>query len=1855
MKTFHALRSLIKRVALFCILAGAVLTNAEDIPEFVHVHQITYTKVKMSWSDAPADSGVVNFIVYRDNSPLLTTSEHSYLDTGLTPNTTYTYQITGVDGSGQPVGTAYTLTLKTLKTYSYEGADTVRQIVEYLDFVDIPSATEIISSVESAFQNIFELIVSLSTSFNYEIVQNGIQSTLDDLAEGDALTSTERTTLQQELEEISTNSFNGNSIAEVLLWAKIVEIAEAHWQNGYQTAAKGLLDFSLNFLSDVESCVFSTLWRLGYYKMHSLPDDATQQEVIAALQENTAILLRFFDFFPDSESNFAEQVYVRAAYDYYNKFPIVLDYATYDVGSYNAAIALLENAKALNDSELNQTRIEKFKKWELDSVKVTLKTPNGENLPAWLSVEDLDVDEIYGENVASIREITTGNTPAPLSIGLYKGHSYSMTARVNSSPDGPVIFSIAEIPRERGSVTTYQNGTEPVVVNTGLDVPPEMVFVCERYETLEPKQTTFDKIRLNWSGAYYNQEVTEYKVYRNNEVVHTTSDTFFTDINLVDGCVYDYVIRAYDAQGAELHPATHLNIRTMRKFNLDANDYDMIRQVVNYVAAIDIVDAGALIDAVQLAFQTLFGVDPTFYLFDRSIIETYVQRELDNIKGEVERYTAEQYDALRQEVDELLARHFGGHSMAEVYMYESLGHLGEQHWQEGKVDAAKTLVNYSLNFVFNVESMVFNTLHRLGYYLSHEVNSDSPKADIKAKLAEIKTNFMRFFDEFFPESSTHIAQQVYTQCSVHYFNYFPTLLPYDNYDFDTYNTTIHLASSALALDSSNPMHTKRLNKYKAWGLGEINISFLSLEGKRLAGGVTILNTSSESLYPMGEIIHDERYFYSDSNNDSALQVPIYKGHTYQLTCNIEFNQAGVPIPYVVGDLPHKYGQRAIFRLGKEPIYENLLNPDAPPEIVFITKDSDEDGLSDYEEVYLYNSNPHSIDSDGDGLSDYFEAVVSHTNCNSVDSDNDGISDADEDFDRDQLSNIEEQNSNMNPLLTALDAGGYLYEYVMQENAEDGDLYRWAEANTSSGLLNEEDPYYSGNRMIGFHPENGSDTYHLQLIRPKCAQSKVQWKMRAGESFEVAFTCQTSLGQRVLRYNLGSENELTSGEEIQYGLADQLSNTNDWQTIRRDIQRDLWNAQPYCDLLYLISATFSGTGKIDELMTMEYADSDHDLLPDALEVTAGLNPNDHTDARTDVDGDGIDNLAELMLKTNMGLADTDGDDVSDGQELVNQTDPLRPAINSYNHRHEVMVFDDAENGVSTNWSLANGAELTNAITVVERERAPSGKNALKIDSPSIAVCYSLDSIERTYRKFHVDLKCDGNIEIHVNCMTSSGWRDIYYTLSSTSNLGTGTLVHFGVASLNQTGEWFLIRRDIAKDLSTAQPECEILYIKDIRFIGQAEIDNLSLLAYPDADHDLIPDAIEEAWGLSMTNDTDAFEDIDLDGFSNFHEFIYGNEQGNRPPVIKLSATPEAGSVPFTVAFDTELSYDPDGSIHSVSWDFGDQSLGNGSSVSHTYTSQGLYTATVTLLDNAGAKSTRKIMINCDSDASTAIPTTPTDLRIVGFGRNMLSLNWLPASSPHGIDKYQVYRNNKLIALVDDCGYVDRLNDLDTTYSYYVKAIDANAALSATSVKVDFATRKHIVPRYFVNNDFGDDTANGLYSTTPKKTLAAAYNVAKPGAYIIVSGGDYAGNIEFDTKNAVVVKASDDSIVNVTCRSQTDNRGMTFSSRLVDNGTIIEGINFIEGNHSGDGGGAYILSASPVIGLCSFQNNQGYDGGAVCVSGDEAKPYLIKCRLIENSATGNGGGLCYKNNAKPRVFACDIQNNNATGQGAGIYGK
>lgn len=94
--------------------------------------------------------------------------------------------------------------------------------------------------------------------------------------------------------------------------------------------------------------------------------------------------------------------------------------------------------------------------------------------------------------------------------------------------------------------------------------------------------------------------------------------------------------------------------------------------------------------------------------------------------------------------------------------------------------------------------------------------------------------------------------------------------------------------------------------------------------------------------------------------------------------------------------------------------------------------------------------------------------------------------------------------------------------------------------------------------------------------------------------------------------------------------------------------------------------------------------------------------------------------------------------------------------------------------------------------------------------------------------------------------------------------------------------------------------------------------------------------------------------------------------NKAPTARFAYTPHAGEYPLEVVFDGSASSDPDGSIASYSWDFGDGSSGKGRTIRHTYMSAREFEARLTVADNKGKEDTQIHPVEVVKPNKTPVP-------------------------------------------------------------------------------------------------------------------------------------------------------------------------------------------------------------------------------------------------------------------------------------------
>lgn len=114
--------------------------------------------------------------------------------------------------------------------------------------------------------------------------------------------------------------------------------------------------------------------------------------------------------------------------------------------------------------------------------------------------------------------------------------------------------------------------------------------------------------------------------------------------------------------------------------------------------------------------------------------------------------------------------------------------------------------------------------------------------------------------------------------------------------------------------------------------------------------------------------------------------------------------------------------------------------------------------------------------------------------------------------------------------------------------------------------------------------------------------------------------------------------------------------------------------------------------------------------------------------------------------------------------------------------------------------------------------------------------------------------------------------------------------------------------------------------------------------------------------------------------------------NEPPVASFSESVSG----LTVSVNGSASSDPDGSISSYTWAFGDGGTATGATASHTYAASGTYSISLTVRDNSGASSSTSRNVTVSSGGNQS-PSASFTTSVSGLSA---AVNGSASSDPDG---------------------------------------------------------------------------------------------------------------------------------------------------------------------------------------------------------------------------------------------------------------
>ena len=240
--------------------------------------------------------------------------------------------------------------------------------------------------------------------------------------------------------------------------------------------------------------------------------------------------------------------------------------------------------------------------------------------------------------------------------------------------------------------------------------------------------------------------------------------------------------------------------------------------------------------------------------------------------------------------------------------------------------------------------------------------------------------------------------------------------------------------------------------------------------------------------------------------------------------------------------------------------------------------------------------------------------------------------------------------------------------------------------------------------------------------------------------------------------------------------------------------------------------------------------------------------------------------------------------------------------------------------------------------------------------------------------------------------------------------------------------------------------------------------------------------------------------------------------NQWPVAIAAANPTSGDIPLNVSFSSSGSTDPDGSIVSYAWDFGDGATATQPNPSHTYTVAGSYVATLTVTDNLGATTTQTALVKATAPnqlpvaSASAMPMTgPAPLDVTFFADGSYdpdgfigNIHWTFSDGGEywGSPAYHTFNNpgtyTATLTVYDSragTGTTTLPINVGTTNQPPLATVSANPISGAAPLAVSFSSSGSSDPDGTVTAylwDFGDGATSASPNPSHTYTAPGVYN-------------------------------------------------------------------------------------------------------------------------------------------------------------------
>ena len=353
-------------------------------------------------------------------------------------------------------------------------------------------------------------------------------------------------------------------------------------------------------------------------------------------------------------------------------------------------------------------------------------------------------------------------------------------------------------------------------------------------------------------------------------------------------------------------------------------------------------------------------------------------------------------------------------------------------------------------------------------------------------------------------------------------------------------------------------------------------------------------------------------------------------------------------------------------------------------------------------------------------------------------------------------------------------------------------------------------------------------------------------------------------------------------------------------------------------------------------------------------------------------------------------------------------------------------------------------------------------------------------------------------------------------------------------------------------------------------------------------------------VSYTADADASASSRSGTITVAGQTLTVTQSANQAPVA-VAGPNQSVSVATTISFNGSSSYDPDGTIASYAWNFGDGSTGSGASVFHVFAVVGTYTVTLTVTDNLGATASASTVATVTALADTTPPSV--SVTAPASGSTVSNTVTLSASASDnvggsGVARVEFYCDSVVTPLgtATTAPYTSPCNTTamaNGSHSFYAKAYDA-AGNSANSATVTVT----------VNNGAPTGTPGQLQwlKATAASANATTYGVATDHAGNVVVVGKFSGTLDFGGGPVSAAGGSDAFIVKYTAQG-----GFLWAKRL---GDIVDD----------SATGVAVDSQDNIIVTGYFAFSVDFGGGAISANTTVANIYAPDIFVVKYSPLG-----------------------------------